>query len=134
MGHGISNELLALRDLQIALEELPIQGVVDTCDIAKEVPGYRGSLSKLLTMLDIPHREHSLHCAGNDAHYTLQLVLALVEAKSGQCCACLSKLTRQPARSPQAGDGGETTRLDWVEHLDCGIGAGYLHEWYHLLS
>jgi hypothetical protein len=66
-------------DLGISLEALPITGLIDTCYLAVDVLGFSGSLEHLLTALRIPSGMDLLHCAGNDAHYTLQAMLALLD-------------------------------------------------------
>ena len=79
IGHGIHNELRILDDLGVSLEELPVTGIVDTCDLACDVLGTKARLEQLLVLLSIPARFDLLHCAGNDAYYTLQCFLALLQ-------------------------------------------------------
>lgn len=40
--------------------------------------GCNASLEGLLNALGIPNEAHTFHCAGNDAHYTMQVLLALL--------------------------------------------------------
>jgi DNA polymerase III epsilon subunit-like protein len=50
--------------------------VLDTSQIAKEIwNGRVGSLDRLLGVLGCPHNR--LHCAGNDANFTLKALLLL---------------------------------------------------------
>jgi hypothetical protein len=75
VGHSLHTELLMLEALHISL---PFTCGVDTQWIAKEaIPEliHPPSLSYLGNMLSIPM--NFLHCAGNDAHFTLVALLGL---------------------------------------------------------
>jgi hypothetical protein len=49
--------------------------------------------------LSIPARLDLLHCAGNDAHYTLQAFLALLQSRYPDNTHRLENLARQELRS-----------------------------------
>ncbi|KAK5674799.1 hypothetical protein LTS10_012536 [Elasticomyces elasticus] len=79
VGHGLHNEQLILESHGTKLGDLhAVVGILDT----SEYMG--GSLETLLDCLSLPlprnrnGRADSLHCAGNDAHYTLRALLALL--------------------------------------------------------
>lgn len=76
VGHDIRHDLRALEALGADFQD-HIIGVLDTSWIAHEVlPFYAGSLGDLLAELECPFDK--LHCAGNDAHFTLRALLLLV--------------------------------------------------------
>ena len=76
VGHDIRHDLRALEVLGADFQDPGIR-VLDTSWIAHEVlPFYAGSLGDLLTELKCPFDK--LHCAGNDAHFTLRALLLLV--------------------------------------------------------
>jgi hypothetical protein len=124
VGQGIYNELSVLDSLQISLEDLPIAGVVDTVTVAREVLGRGVSLRlrNLIEMLGIEARHDSLHCAGNDTHYTLQVLLALLQKKYGEL-ACVEEIIRKspPTQRPSTRTSSDFD-VDWDEHLDGGWG------------
>lgn len=90
VGHGISNDLTWIRSMNI---ELPTQlkdvsfkyqqnetanttYIIDTSKFHQILYGdMYGSLGKLLKLYNIPHSY--MHNAGNDAYYTLQLLLTI---------------------------------------------------------
>ncbi|KAK3055350.1 hypothetical protein LTR09_003903 [Extremus antarcticus] len=76
IGHGLwSREIQLMDEYGVELESL--SNVVGTIDAASQ-PCFKGQrLVDTLRANNIPHRPGSLHCAGNDAHYTLRLILAL---------------------------------------------------------
>jgi hypothetical protein len=75
VGHGMFNDLQVLRGLGIRFPTC-LSAILDTLHIAREVFGYCvGSLGKLLRKVGCPHQ--GLHCAGNDAHFTLKALLLL---------------------------------------------------------
>lgn len=78
VGHGISSEISFLDKLGLPIEAFPqITGIVDTLYLSDSAPHLDcASLKRLLHCLHIPIGEHSLHCAGNDANYTLRALLA----------------------------------------------------------
>ena len=111
LGHSISYDLNTLDQLGLPIESIPaISGVVDTLSLSVEVLG-RGcgsrSLGRLLDELDIPFQQQTLHCAGNDSHYTLRALLALLHMRSCKSSKsssysqqtyldCLNDFVRQP--------------------------------------
>lgn len=88
VGHGISNDLAWLRSMNIELptklkdisfryqpsETVETAYIIDTSKFHQILYGdMYGSLGKLLKLYNIPHSY--MHNAGNDAYYTLQLLL-----------------------------------------------------------
>ncbi|TKA53267.1 hypothetical protein B0A55_13171, partial [Friedmanniomyces simplex] len=80
VGHAIHNELMTMEAHGVKLDDIPaVVGILDTSDL-----GQGGSLESLLTSLGLPlprnrqGKADSLHCAGNDAHYTLRALLAML--------------------------------------------------------
>ena len=114
VSHGIHNEIRIMDDLGISLEALPITGLIDTCYLAVDVLGFSGSLEHLLTVLRIPARLDLLHCAGNDAHYTLQALLALLDCQYNDKSGRLGSLARQASPLPSR---GEKPDEDWADYL-----------------
>ena len=110
VGHGLKSDLRIMEALNLHIEELPmVIGLFDTLALASDILGCTPSLEKLLAALRIPTRERLFHCAGNDAHYAMQALLALIQtrhdctAPDGSCSdgfASLEKLARQPAPVP----------------------------------
>jgi hypothetical protein len=117
IGHGLHNGLRILDDLGVSLEDLPVTGIVDTCDLACDVLGAMASLEQLLVLLSIPARLDLLHCASNDAHYTLQAFLALLQLRYPDSTYRLDRLARQELRSPPT-DNVKCESNDWADHLD----------------
>lgn len=76
VAHGSCNELAVLERINFDTET-SIVGVLDTFELSKSVlPSLQGrSLEKILQALGIPY--HGLHCAGNDANFTLRVLLHL---------------------------------------------------------
>jgi len=75
VGHGIINDLQALQALDFEYPVL-LSSVLDTSYIANEVFQYwPGSLRDLLLSLGCSFNR--LHCAGNDANFTLRALLLL---------------------------------------------------------
>lgn len=86
MGHGIKTETRCLEELGLSLDTSPtFIGIVDTCLFASRVIKQRLSLGQLIDLVGIPLYRNAfggadhLHCAGNDANYTLRALLALLE-------------------------------------------------------
>lgn len=77
VGRSIHSEIQILDQLGLRIEE-PVVGVVDTQQLAEMHWSQPGSLSSLLTLSCIPYTMSTLHCAGNDANYTLQLLFSLL--------------------------------------------------------
>lgn len=75
VGHGIVNDLQALQALSFQFPVL-LSGVLDTFQVANEVfQFWAGSLRDLLLSLGCSFNR--LHCAGNDANFTLRALLLL---------------------------------------------------------
>lgn len=90
VGHGISNDLTWLRSMNVELptkmkdisfryqpsRTLETAYIIDTSKFHQILYGdMYGSLGKLLKLYNIPHSY--MHNAGNDAYYTLQLLLTI---------------------------------------------------------
>lgn len=73
VGHQMSNDLIALKTVGFNLQNIGI--VVDTIKIANSIGYPRARLGFLLHEFGIP--AGNLHCAGNDANFTLRLLLLL---------------------------------------------------------
>lgn len=117
VSHGIMNDIRILDDIGVSLEALPVTGIIDTCSLADEIFGSSGSLKSLLTKLRIPTRPNLLHCAGNDAHYTLQALLALLQARYHDNFGQLERLARQESPLPECCFANKT-KDDWADHLE----------------
>ena len=78
VGHHIATDLQALRALDFDFR--PVIAVLDTLRIGHEVLQQTGSLRDLLIKLECPF--NMLHCAGNDAHFTLRVLLLLAAAST----------------------------------------------------
>ncbi|KAH8166349.1 hypothetical protein CIB48_g1928 [Xylaria polymorpha] len=75
VGYGLSSDLQAMRSLGFQFLEGEFTAI-DIFRLANEVFGkWSGSLGDLLSRLECPH--FGLHCAGNDANFTLQALLLL---------------------------------------------------------
>lgn len=72
--------LIPINNLKQLLIFLSI--ALGTIDTAYQWPETRG-LGDLLVLNGIPYQRGSLHCAGNDAHYTLRLLLVFMLEKVG---------------------------------------------------
>jgi hypothetical protein len=90
VGHGVATETRYLEELCLPLDAFPtVVGVVDTCIFATRVTKQHLFLEQLIDVVGIPlHRSLHfggavhLHCAGNDANYTLRALLALLEIET----------------------------------------------------
>ena len=76
VGHHVTRDLQALQLLKF--DFCAVNAILDTLWIAHEVLRCTGSLRDLLVKLECPFDK--LHCAGNDAHFTLRLLLLLAAA------------------------------------------------------
>jgi hypothetical protein len=75
VGHGVTNDLLALQALKFRFPN-DLVAVMDTLQVAREMrKDWVGSLGELLRVLGCPHTR--LHCAGNDANFALKALLLL---------------------------------------------------------
>lgn len=115
---GLQSELRILDDLGVFLEDLPVTGVIDTSVLARDILGRTGSQKDLLNVLDIPWGENALHCAGNDAHYTMRILLALLQSRYKDGFERLGELARELLPSPLCWAKSEDTdEDDWDVHL-----------------
>jgi len=85
VGHGVMSDVSALKALGFQFPTR-LLALLDTAQVAKEISNcWSGSLGDLLRELGCPHSK--LHCAGNDANYTLKALLLLaakrLERQSG---------------------------------------------------
>ena len=97
VGHGIDMEVNIMRIFGINLKGNPsLLGILDTGRIAREVIGLSSSLESLLRLLNCPYEDEDLHNAGNDAHYTLRVLLMLAVRGQGmlRSSAQQSRLSR----------------------------------------
>jgi hypothetical protein len=104
IGHGVATETRSLEELGLPLDAFPtVVGIVDTCTFATRVTKQHLSLEQLIDVVGIPLHRHvdfggavHLHCAGNDANYTLRALLALleIEARSSGSALGLEALGR----------------------------------------
>jgi hypothetical protein len=79
VGHGIMNDLLVLQALGFQFSDNHV-AFMNTLHVANEVFGcWAGPLRDLLRKLNCPHSR--LHCAGNDANFTLKALLLLAAQK-----------------------------------------------------
>ncbi|CAN9224782.1 unnamed protein product [Alternaria sp. RS040] len=79
VGHGVMNDLLVLQALGFQFPDSYV-AFIDTLHVANEVFGcWAGPLRNLLRKLDCPHSR--LHCAGNDANFTMKALLLLAAKK-----------------------------------------------------
>lgn len=82
VSHGVTNDLLVLQSLGFRFSD-NVVAVLDTVHVADEVFGnWNGALNRLLRELECPHSK--LHCAGNDANFTLKALLLLAVKKLGK--------------------------------------------------
>lgn len=92
--YGAHSEINAMQKLGIFLDDMVnILGVLDVEQMAISRFHYSPGLRGVLNRLRVPYAQGSLHIAGNDAHYTLQAMLAL---------ACKGATFRERADSSHA--------------------------------
>lgn len=123
-GHGVATETRCLEELGLPLDTFPaVVGIVDTCTFATRVTNQHLSLEQLIDVVGIPlHRNIDfggavhLHCAGNDANYTLRALLALLEIEtrdsdSGLALEVLDRIAREdiPKAAPGLGERSESS-------------------------
>ncbi|KAK4952417.1 hypothetical protein LTR10_009223 [Elasticomyces elasticus] len=133
VGHGLHNEQLILERHGIKLGDMDaVVGILDTSQY-----GMGGSLETLLDRLSLPLPRNrngiadSLHCAGNDAHFTLRALLALLNLQHqegtgrGGDVEILDRLARAPlpVRQPktQLEDEEEDADLEYDLFVDSGF-------------
>ncbi|KAK3718718.1 hypothetical protein LTR37_004937 [Vermiconidia calcicola] len=135
VGHGLwDTEIREMDRYGVTIESLPaVVGTIDTAYhyqlCSDERGGPCGRLSDLLSAYHIPCRPESLHCAGNDAHYTLRLVLALMLKKLVGMPACaysrveaVQELIARPLPIPPAYLRVRYEEDDWQQYLDDNLG------------
>jgi hypothetical protein len=106
VGHGVANETRCLEELGLPLDAFPtctVVGTVDSCIFATRVTKQHLSLEQLIDVVGIPlyrsfGRAVRLHCAGNDANYTLRALLALLEIKTRDSDSALLEVLGRTAR------------------------------------
>ncbi|KAK5164644.1 uncharacterized protein LTR77_009850 [Saxophila tyrrhenica] len=140
VGHTLwTTEVCMMGRYGSAIESLPnVIGTVDVGLLLSPVAGLL-KLGKLILAHDLPFRPGSLHCAGNDAHYTLQLMLAVMlkkldhpdgTPKSESRIEAVRELVFRPLPTRRAMESSESD--DWEQHMDDNLGLGLFAE--HLLS
>ncbi|KAK4494096.1 hypothetical protein PRZ48_014394 [Zasmidium cellare] len=121
VGHGIEADLRTFQHLKVDLsKDLPhVIGFVDTANIARQSLGQFPSLRALLQWLRIPHRRDLLHCAGNDAMFTMQAFLALAYRQSKVISSAWPALDlhRLAYREIDIPVREKNTEEDWESHL-----------------
>ncbi|KAK5692333.1 hypothetical protein LTR17_025383 [Elasticomyces elasticus] len=136
VGHGLHNEQLILEAHGVKLGDLPaVIGILDTSQY-----GMGGSLETLLDRLFIPLPRNrngmadSLHCAGNDAHYTLRALLALLylqhqeaEGSAGDV-EILDQLARAPLPLRMARNRSEEEDKEGDLDYDSFVNPGFFEE------
>lgn len=103
-------------------------GTVDTCLFASRVREQRFSLEQVTDAVGIPlHRSafggaDHLHCAGNDANYSLRDLLALLEMESPIALEALGRIAREdiPMAAPSS--------VERPESNDVGLAGTFLDE------
>jgi hypothetical protein len=115
VSHGTTSEIRVLDEIGVPLETLPVTGIINTCCLAGDALGSSGTLWSLITTLRFPARRDLLHCAGNDAHYALQVLLALLQTRYFDNFEQLERLARQePPLQPCYF--AKKTSDDWTDH------------------
>ncbi|KAK4890559.1 hypothetical protein LTR27_010721 [Elasticomyces elasticus] len=136
VGHGLHNERLILETHGVKLGDLPaVIGILDTSQY-----GMGGSLETLLDCLSLPlprnrnGRADSLHCAGNDAHYTLRALLALLylqhegSVRSAGDVEILDQLARAPLPLRMAWNKIEVEDEEEDLNYDSFVDSGFFEE------
>lgn len=77
VGHGLDNDLKALKTLKVKLEAYSLGHSIDTLIVSRQMfpPNCSHKLRGVLRTLRCPYM--GLHCAGNDANFTLRAMLLL---------------------------------------------------------
>lgn len=115
VGHGIIAEMMILEALRVEISDLPIGGIVDIWALAQQVLGVQRSLGDLLSVLRIPMQKEALHCAANDAHFTMQLLLALLSTRYEECSGRWNDIITRPLPSPKY---EREEQEDWSEDIE----------------
>lgn len=121
VAHGLHSEMKVLRYLEICVEEMDhVIGMVDTEQLAIATFGSCRGLRHLLETLSIGYSIKSLHNGGNDAHYTLKALLALLIHRSPEALMpSLQAIVDQPV--PSAVSEVRAMQDDWADSLLDGI-------------
>ncbi len=91
VGHDIRNDLHALYLINFKFP-ISIVGILDTFRIARELNVTASSLNDLLQVFQCPYNDR--HCGGNDAHFTLRVLLLLaIKSCTNDGIQCSSRLT-----------------------------------------
>jgi DNA polymerase III epsilon subunit-like protein len=76
VGHGFGEDLASLCSLGFDFQASVIS-ILDTANVATELQMNRSTLGRLLGELGCPRSSTRLHNAGNDAHFTLRVLILL---------------------------------------------------------
>lgn len=93
--HTVYTERATLKRLGFGMDHPRIAGVVDIWPLSGDVfhtSRGLGSLQQIMTELGISWKEGSLHCAGNDAYYTMQSALLLAARGYQEQCPCPGRM------------------------------------------
>jgi DNA polymerase III alpha subunit (gram-positive type) len=118
VGHVLQEEVATLDSMGVETERLPVTGTVDTLRLSQEVLGQGANLGRLVDTLHIERIRGSLHSAGNDSHYTMQVLLALMQRQHGEMI-CVEEIIRKSTPPPK-----QRTRkpsVDWEVHFDASL-------------
>jgi hypothetical protein len=118
VGHRLQEEVAALDNMGVAIESLPVTGIVDTLLLAQEILGQGASLGRLMDTLHIERMRRSLHTAGSDSYYTIQVLLALIQKQHGEV-ARVEEIIRKSTPPPK--QMARKPSVDWDVHLDAGL-------------
>ncbi|KAK3659484.1 hypothetical protein LTR56_001374 [Elasticomyces elasticus] len=139
VGHGLHNEQLILERHGIKLGDMDaVIGILDPSQY-----GMGGSLETLLRRLSLPLPRNrngmadSLHCAGNDAHFTLRALLALLYLQHqegtgrGGDVEILDRLARAPLPLRLARNRLEDEEEEEDLTYDLFVESGFFEEWVY---
>jgi hypothetical protein len=118
VGHMLQEEVASLDSMGVEIEGMPVSGIVDTLRLAQEILGQGANLGRLVDTLYIERIRGSLHSAGNDSHYTMQVLLALMQRRHGEMI-CVEEIIRKSTPPPK-----RRTRkpsVDWEVHFDASL-------------
>lgn len=98
VGHGLDSDLIALDTLNINFEADSLLSIMDTFWIARQVFASEQpyKLRRLLQRLRIDYPDGALHCAGNDANFSLRALLLLA---ARACQSTDLELTKESKRA-----------------------------------
>lgn len=100
VGHGLDSDLIALEALNIDFEADSLLSIMDTFWIARQVfPSEQPyKLRRLLQRLRIDYPGGALHCAGNDANFSLRALLLLAARACQRTDLGLTKESKRARR------------------------------------